>query len=71
MYPVDLLKVIIHLSCILNHTLNITQTRLQIINPSPGGMYTSLTNAVSTITRIEGATSLWRGISSVIVGAGM
>lgn len=47
------------------------QTRLQVINPSPGGIYTSLTNAVSTITKIEGAASLWRGISSVIVGAGM
>lgn len=47
------------------------QTRLQVINPSPGGIYTSLTNAVSTITKIEGTASLWRGISSVIVGAGM
>jgi solute carrier family 25 (mitochondrial iron transporter), member 28/37 len=43
---------------------------MQIINPSPGGLYTGLTNAVSTIYRIEGIRTLWRGVSSVIVGAG-
>lgn len=71
MYPVDLLKV--RRSNKLNRGLHAqtAQTRLQVINPSPGGIYTSLTNAVSTITKIEGAASLWRGISSVIVGAGM
>ncbi|MCJ1461857.1 Fe(2+) transporter [Pseudocyphellaria aurata] len=52
------------------YPVDLLKTRLQIINPSPGGIYTSLTNAVSTITKIEGTTSLWRGISSVIVGAG-
>lgn len=69
MYPVDLLKVRVfppH-SRSQAHT---TQTRLQVINPSPGGIYTSLSNAVATITKIEGTASLWRGISSVIVGAG-
>jgi len=43
---------------------------MQIINPSAGGLYTGLTNAVSTIYRIEGIRTLWRGVSSVIVGAG-
>lgn len=71
MYPVDLLKVRIYDDFNPDHALNVLQTRLQIINPSPGGIYTSLTNAVSTITKIEGTASLWRGISSVIVGAGM
>ena len=47
------------------------QTRMQIINPSAGGLYTGLSNAVSTIYRIEGLRTLWRGVSSVIVGAGM
>lgn len=44
---------------------------MQIINPSAGGLYTGLSNAVSTIYRIEGLRTLWRGVSSVIVGAGM
>lgn len=50
--------------------LIILQTRMQIINPSAGGLYTGLSNAVSTIYRIEGLRTLWRGVSSVIVGAG-
>jgi solute carrier family 25 iron transporter 28/37 len=43
---------------------------MQIINPSAGGLYTGLSHAVSTIYRIEGLRTLWRGVSSVIVGAG-
>jgi hypothetical protein len=44
---------------------------MQVLNPSAGGLYTGLSNAVSTISRIEGWRTLWRGVSSVIVGAGM
>jgi hypothetical protein len=44
---------------------------MQILNPSTGGLYTGLTNAVSTIYRIEGWRTLWKGVSSVIVGAGV
>jgi solute carrier family 25 (mitochondrial iron transporter), member 28/37 len=43
---------------------------MQIINPSAGGLYTGLSHAVSTIYRIEGVRTLWRGMTSVIVGAG-
>jgi len=43
---------------------------MQILNPSTGGLYTGLSNAVSTIYRIEGLRTLWRGVTSVIVGAG-
>lgn len=43
---------------------------MQILNPSSGGLYTGLTNAFSTIYRIEGWRTLWKGVSSVIVGAG-
>ncbi|KAL8969471.1 MAG: hypothetical protein Q9183_001979 [Haloplaca sp. 2 TL-2023] len=59
---------------IAEHTLmypfDLLKTRLQVINPSPGGLYTGLTNALSTISKAEGVGSLWRGISSVILGAG-
>ena len=43
---------------------------MQIINPSAGGLYSGLSNAISTIYRIEGIRTLWRGVTSVIVGAG-
>jgi hypothetical protein len=46
------------------------QTRMQVINPSPSAIYSGVTNAFTTITRIEGARSLWRGMTSVVVGAG-
>jgi len=48
----------------------VAQTRMQIINPSPGAIYTGISNAFSTIARVEGGRSLWRGVSSVVVGAG-
>jgi hypothetical protein len=44
---------------------------MQVINPSPGAIYTGITNAFTTITRAEGARSLWRGVTSVILGAGI
>lgn len=43
---------------------------MQVINPSPSAVYTGISNAFTTITRVEGARSLWRGVSSVILGAG-
>ena len=49
---------------------NDAQTRMQIINPTSGGLYTGISNAASTIYRLEGLRTLWRGVSSVIVGAG-
>jgi hypothetical protein len=73
MYPVDLMKVYI-----ASHPKpqtkqadrHLEQTRMQIINPSSGGLYTGLSHAVSTIYRLEGLRTLWRGMTSVIVGAG-
>ena len=44
---------------------------MQVINPSPGGIYTSLANAVATIAKAEGLPSLWRGVPAVIFGAGI
>lgn len=71
MYPVDLMKV---RKCVTyvtrRHTDELLQTRMQIINPASGGLYTGISNAVSTIYRMEGLRTLWRGVSSVVVGAG-
>ena len=76
MYPIDLLKVR------ANTTYNgrwmmpmltrlETQTRMQVVNPTPAAVYTGIGNAIATISRAEGYMSLWRGISSVVLGAGM
>lgn len=46
------------------------QTRMQIVNPSPSAMYSGISNAMVTISRAEGFWSLWRGLSSVVMGAG-
>lgn len=59
--------------CFIRECMGLTdgrQTRMQILHPSSGGLYTGLTNAFSTIYRIEGWRTLWKGVSSVIVGAG-
>jgi solute carrier family 25 iron transporter 28/37 len=52
------------------YPVDLLKTRMQIINPAAGGLYTGLSNAFSTIYRIEGLRTLWRGVTSVIVGAG-
>lgn len=44
---------------------------MQIVNPTPAAMYSGITNAVAQISSTEGVRSLWRGIASVAVGAGM
>ncbi|OXV11763.1 hypothetical protein Egran_00474 [Elaphomyces granulatus] len=51
------------------YPVDLLKTRMQVLHPT-GGLYTGLTNAISTIYRIEGWRTLWKGVSSVIVGAG-
>ena len=43
---------------------------MQIINPSPQATYTSIPNAIKTIYKTEGLLTLWRGVGSIIAGAG-
>lgn len=43
---------------------------MQVIAASPAGVYTGIGNALTRISATEGARALWRGVSSVIVGAG-
>ncbi|KAL9045118.1 MAG: hypothetical protein Q9214_001800 [Letrouitia sp. 1 TL-2023] len=52
------------------YPLDLLKTRLQVLNPSPSGLYSGLSNALSRILKAEGIGSLWRGISSVALGAG-
>ncbi|KAI8056877.1 mitochondrial carrier domain-containing protein [Syncephalis plumigaleata] len=46
------------------------KTRMQIINPNPQAVYNGITHAIQRIRTTEGAQTMWRGISSMVIGAG-
>ncbi|KAI0048095.1 mitochondrial carrier [Auriscalpium vulgare] len=46
------------------------KTRMQVFATSPAGVYTGIGNAFTRISATEGVRALWRGVSSVILGAG-
>ncbi|KAF1920529.1 mitochondrial carrier domain-containing protein [Ampelomyces quisqualis] len=52
------------------YPVDLLKTRIQIINPAPGAMYSGISNAMVTISRVEGFRTLWKGLSSVVMGAG-
>ncbi len=43
---------------------------MQVFTTSPAAVYSGMTNAVSRISSTEGLRTLWRGVASVILGAG-
>jgi solute carrier family 25 iron transporter 28/37 len=43
---------------------------MQVIAASPAAVYTGIGNAFSRISSTEGVRALWRGVSSVVLGAG-
>lgn len=44
---------------------------MQILNPTPSAVYNGVIQGTYRIASGEGILSLWRGMSSVVVGAGM
>ncbi|KAI0731162.1 mitochondrial carrier [Earliella scabrosa] len=46
------------------------KTRMQVFATSPAAVYTGVGNAFTRISSTEGMRALWRGVSSVIMGAG-
>jgi len=46
------------------------KTRMQVFATSPAAVYTGIGNAFARISSTEGMRALWRGVSSVILGAG-
>ncbi|KAG5721187.1 Glycogen debranching enzyme [Termitomyces sp. T112] len=46
------------------------KTRMQVFATSPVAVYSSVGNAFSRISSTEGLRALWRGVSSVVLGAG-
>lgn len=59
---------------IAEHTLmypvDAIKTRMQIMQPTPAAVYTGVTNAITKISTTEGWRTLWKGMTSVILGAG-
>src|SRR5271167_166847 len=43
---------------------------MQVVRPTPAAVYTGITHAVSRISSTEGALTMWRGMTSVVLGAG-
>lgn len=52
------------------YPIDAIKTRMQIINPTPNAVYNGVIQGTYRIATGEGILSLWRGMSSVIVGAG-
>lgn len=48
----------------------LVQTRMQVLSTSPASVYTSMSDAFRRISSTEGTKRLWRGVASVILGAG-
>ncbi|GAA6002769.1 hypothetical protein JCM10207_007667 [Rhodosporidiobolus poonsookiae] len=46
------------------------KTRMQVIATSPSAVYASMSDAFTRISSTEGTKRLWRGVASVILGAG-
>lgn len=43
---------------------------MQVLNASPAATYSGMTEALGRISSVEGFKGLWKGIASVILGAG-
>ncbi|KAF2433701.1 asparaginyl-tRNA synthetase [Tothia fuscella] len=46
------------------YPIDLLKTRMQVVNPSPTAVYSGISNAMVTISRVEGFRTLWRGVSS-------
>ncbi|KAI9003595.1 putative MRS4-protein of the mitochondrial carrier family [Gaertneriomyces semiglobifer] len=62
------------LAGITEHTvmypLDSIKTRMQVITSNPQAIYSGVTNALTRISSAEGFSTLWRGVNSMILGAG-
>ncbi|KAL8286621.1 hypothetical protein RQP46_004149 [Phenoliferia psychrophenolica] len=50
--------------------VDMIKTRMQVLQTSPSAVYTSMADAFTRISTQEGGKRLWRGVASVIAGAG-
>lgn len=52
------------------YPIDAVKTRMQIVNANPTAVYNGVIQSTYRIASTEGVFSLWRGMSSVIAGAG-
>lgn len=57
-------------ACPVHHSCPSTQTRMQVFSASPAAVYDGVGSAFKRISSTEGIRALWRGVSSVVLGAG-
>lgn len=50
--------------------VDMIKTRMQVLATSPQAVYSSMSEAFTRISSQEGGRRLWRGVASVIAGAG-
>jgi len=50
--------------------VDVIRTRMQVLSATPAATYTGVLQAFNQISTVEGARALWRGVASVILGAG-
>lgn len=50
--------------------VDVIRTRMQVLSATPAATYTGVVQAFNRISTVEGARALWRGVASVILGAG-
>ncbi|KAI8835042.1 mitochondrial carrier domain-containing protein [Chytriomyces cf. hyalinus JEL632] len=50
--------------------LDSVKTRMQMLATQPQTIYMSIRDTIARVTTSEGATALWRGVNSMIMGAG-
>ncbi|EPQ56453.1 mitochondrial carrier [Gloeophyllum trabeum ATCC 11539] len=50
--------------------VDMIKTRMQVFATSPSAVYSGIGNAFTRISSTEGMRAMWRGVSSVILGAG-
>lgn len=73
-YPLHINMIAGSLAGITEHAVmfpvDLVRTRMQVLTTSPTATYTGMTEALARISSVEGFKGLWKGIASVILGAG-
>lgn len=52
------------------YPVDVIRTRMQVLSATPAATYTGVIQAFNRISSAEGMRTLWRGVASVIMGAG-
>ncbi|KAI3620253.1 hypothetical protein CBS9595_002220 [Malassezia furfur] len=73
-YPLHINMIAGSLAGITEHAVmfpvDLVRTRMQVLTASPAATYSGMTEALARISSAEGFKGLWKGIASVILGAG-